>query len=183
MEEKRRVTELTTMLEQQEARNKSKQPKPKEMDPRIVAGLTSAKAKAAEGRECYKEENLMNALQATNARKELQSREKKDKVQQLRLETRDFIKGQINEHKDKAQLAVESKLCQKSAAETMASEYHEAELQKIGARRMRNVQYRIDLETQMAVKQRKPQGHNLADGMSQAEVAMNRRLLLEAQDP
>merc|ERR1719316_2072955 len=101
-------------------------------------------------------------------------RNKEAKLKEMRHETQQFLFKQMAEKDEKKEQALELKRLQASILEADTQEYMQMEKQKSVDRRVRNIDHRIELEDQIAVRAQEPARKY---AMSGAEIKMNRQLL------
>jgi hypothetical protein len=90
-----------------------------------------------------------------------------------------FLFQQIAEREEsRRRFMEEQKDHQKAAADAAAKEYEMAEQQRIEQQKMKNMEYRLELDRQIHLKKMMQQLQE--DQMSGAEKAMNRNYVMEA---
>merc|ERR1719387_1629770 len=101
-------------------------------------------------------------------------RNKEAKLKEMRYDTQAFLFKQMAEKDEKKEQALELKRLQASILEADTQEYMQMEKQKSQDRRIRNIDHRVELEDQIAVRAQEPMRKY---AMSGAEIKMNRQLL------
>lgn len=176
-EERRKVAEYRQMLEEQEIRNR--QPRmPIRGENAVVRGPPGGR----KGEDFYTEENVMKQLHAANeiADNEDQAKIKTSKDQ--KMQNQDFLFQQMVERNRNRDKAMEQKKNAKLQAQSATSEFLATERARIGEVGKKNVQYRVDLERQMASRRAALPGRGAEDLMSSHEKAINQHLIQEAED-
>lgn len=100
---------------------------------------------------------------------------KSGRLQQMKLQTKEFLCQQIQDRQERRQAEREGKRQQGTLLEEDVQKYAETEKQLENARRMRNMEHRIELERQIAAKASIPSLNK--DTMSVTEMKINRTLL------
>lgn len=101
-------------------------------------------------------------------------KEKKEKLQEQRLKTQDFLFSQMQANAERKQREREEKQRVATALEGDARAFQESERLRTGAQRARNLEHRAELERQIEAKMSNPARK---DAMSSVEASMNKRLL------
>lgn len=175
--EKRKVQEYRQMLEEQEVRNK--QPfRPPRGENVVIKGPPGGR----KGDDFYTEESIMQQLHSAN---ELADGEEHAKImgsKEKKLSNQDFLFQQMVERNKNRERALEQKKNAKLQAQAATSDYIDSEQRRVDETRRKNVQYRIDLERQIAAKKAAAPGRGAEDVMSSNEKAVNRHLIEEAEE-
>eukprot|EP00438_Fugacium_kawagutii_P013024 Skav214739 [mRNA] locus=scaffold3176:114189:115631:+ [translate_table: standard] len=175
-EERQFVEEYSKFLEAQEARSKASKPRIRDQTP---AAPPRAKRK---GEEVYYDPDLvMKIRNEAMARAEEAEVSKQEQLKMQRHQNQAFLFKQIAEREESRKRDIEEqKNHQKAVAEAAAKEHEMAEKQRIQSLKMKNLEYRLELDRQISLKKMMQQVQE--DQMSGAEKAMNRRYVLEAME-
>jgi len=177
-EEKKKVKEYQQMLEDQEERNRQARP-----PPRQPAGEYSPPDKAQRRREEKRRDEMMMKVVKEANKKAAEEQQRKNEQRSVDLQhNQEFLFSQMHERDAKKREELEQRDRQKQIVQDETREYMEIEKQRIEQRRMKNIQHRLELEKQISMKKASPKVLNAEDTMSQAERAINRILLQEAQE-
>lgn len=173
-EEKQRLEEYSKFLEAQEARSKASKPRIRDQTP---AAPPRAKRKGEE--VYYDPEIVMKIRNEAMARAEQAELSKQEHLKMERHLNQAFLFQQIAEREEsRRRFMEEQKDHQKAAADAAAKEYEMAEQQRIEQQKMKNMEYRLELDRQIHLKKMMQQLQE--DQMSGAEKAMNRNYVMEA---
>mmetsp|Transcript_134532 Transcript_134532/g.335662 ORF Transcript_134532/g.335662 Transcript_134532/m.335662 type:complete len:502 (-) Transcript_134532:17-1522(-) len=176
-EERKKVDEYHRMLEEQEIRNRPIIPPIRGVNA-VIVGPPGGRR----GEEFYTEENVMRQLQLTNEQADRAERDKIRNLKEQKQTNQDYLFQQIAERNKNRERALEQKRNQKQQAQAASVEYQEIERRRIEDARSKNIQYRLDLEQQIAEKKAAVRPKTFEDHMTPAERAINQHLIKEAEE-
>ena len=173
-EEKQRLEEYSKLLEAQEARKEASRPRIRDQTP---AAPPHAKKK---GEELYYDPDVvMKIRDEAMARAEEAEVSKRERLKTERHMNQAYLFQQISEREEnRKKFLEEQKNHQKAAVEAAARAHEQAEKQRVQDRKMKNLEYRLELDRQIQLKKMMQQVQE--DQMSGAEKAMNRRYVMDA---
>merc|ERR1712039_474126 len=128
---------------------------------------------ASPGREVYSEENIMKYIAAKNERAEEAERQKRELLKKKRASNKDYIVGQIQEKERRKKQELDQRDNALILAQDIAKDYLKTEDKRLQAMRTKNVQYRLELEQQIAAQKEGRSPLNENDLRSDAERAIN----------
>ena len=173
-EEKQRLEEYSKFLEAQEARSKASKPRIRDQTP---AAPPRTKRKGEE--VYYDPEIVMKIRDEAMARAEQAELSKQEHLKMERHLNQAFLFQQIEEREmTRKRCMEEEKDHQKTAADAALKEHEMAEQQRIHLQKMKNMEYRWELDQQIHLKKKMQQLQE--DQMSGAEKDMNRHYVMEA---
>eukprot|EP00928_Gymnodinium_smaydae_P071075 TRINITY_DN54754_c0_g1_i1.p1 TRINITY_DN54754_c0_g1~~TRINITY_DN54754_c0_g1_i1.p1 ORF type:complete len:522 (+),score=168.01 TRINITY_DN54754_c0_g1_i1:96-1661(+) len=175
MEERQKVKEYHDMLEMQERRNKVIVP-PARGDGivRNVAHLLRP------GDEYYSEESIAQQFEEALRLRDL-SEEQKIQSKKMALERhREYLAQQIMEKERRRREALESKGEQRKLANAASEAFVEGERDRLANQRLRDAQYRQDLDEQIRIRRSRPKDDK--NKMTEAERAINKHLIQDARE-
>ena len=147
-EEKQRLEEYSKFLEAQEARSKASKPRIRDQTP---AAPPRAKRKGEE--VYYDPEIVMKIRNEAMARAEEAELSKQEHLKMERHLNQAFLFQQIAEREEsRRRFTEEQKDHQRAAADAAAKEYEMAEQQRIEQQKMKNMEYRLELDRQIHLK-------------------------------
>lgn len=178
-EEQAKVIEYHELLDRQEARNRQNIPVARMPKGEYVPPNYAERRK--EERKLEEEEMAM--LRAANVKSLEDEQAKLNQRSQMLQTNQEFLNQQREEKGKSIKMWQDEKQKQKEKVQAEAAEFQQSEKSRAEQQRMKNVQYRLELERQIATRKTSNTFQKSAweDTMSHAEVAMNRRLLEEAR--
>jgi len=178
-EEQARVIEYHELLDRQEALNR-KSPRITRMPKGDYAPPNKAERRRVERQF---DEQVMVMIRSANV-KALEDEKAKIEHRSKELQTnQEFLNKQMQEKDNTTKLRQEEKQKQNETIQADHAEFMQSEKNRIEQQRMKNVQYRLELDRQISTRSTSNSFRKspTEDNMTQAEVAMNRRLLEEAR--
>merc|ERR1711920_308163 len=130
--------------------------------------MGALKHTASPGREVYSEENIMKYIAAKNERAEEADRQKRELLKKKRTSNKDYIVSQIEEKERRRKQELDQKGNALMVAQDIARDYLKTEDNRQQAMRTKNVQYRLELEQQIAAQKQGRSPLNENDFMSDA---------------
>lgn len=173
-EERKKLKEMDEMMKLQDARKMM-------TAPRIMHPPPAPPIKhVRRGEELYNPDRLMEQMRQSSIKAEEAERQMIEEKRVDGIKNRDFLFKQIAERDIKRKDRQDQKIVEKEELQEDASAFLDLEKHRIAEQRTKNVQYRIELEKQIAEKQATPRYNK--DCMSLAEKAINRNLIQEVRE-